>query len=323
MRGFLRGVFDLPGPKTWRVELIESVPLWHDMLFEQLHPDLDSRAHAVRRVREFRETHERGFNRHYVYFICTRPRVRFSESEPCRIVRPGVLEVYLRVGSERDQRKYSVPLPILKDPETLASSHVAAVENTPKGVTLTFDTGQKMTFPAHDFGQLHGVNLGGHSHVRYVGYTKDPDVHIVRGEHKGLTRVLARTREDATDVFVYFNAFSVRALASDEGMNAEFVLSNAMTDEVNIKAEGLLLEKVFIDYFAPDCQGDLEHERAELRTRLTTLKEKHRITRVDVSFAVEDPDEYFVFGSDVVRPAPEHNILYDGADRTLSGRDDR
>ena len=315
MRGFLRGVFDLPGPKTWRVELIESVPLWHDMLFEQLHPDVDNRAHAVGRVRELRETHEREFNRHYVYFISTRPRVRFAESEPCRIARPGVLDVYLRVGSEGGLRRYSVPLPILRDPETLASSQVAAVENTSKGVTLTFDTGQKMTFPAHDFVQLHGVSLGGHSHVRYVGYTKDPDVRVINGKHEGLTRVLARTREEAADVFVYFNAFSVRALASDERMNAEFVLSNAMTGEVDIKAEGLLLEKVFIDYFAPDCQGNLESERAQLRNRLADLKAKHRITRVDVSFAVEDPDEYFVFGSGAIQPAPEHNVVYDGTDR--------
>lgn len=135
---------------------------------------------------------------------------------------------------------------------------------------------------------------------------------IIEGEHGGLTRVLARTREEHTDIFVYFNLFSVRALATNEAMNAQFVVSNAMSDEVDIDTEGLVLEKLFIQHFQPNCQGNLGGERAQLRRLLTKLATEHDIVRVDVSYAVENAEnDYFEMGSANVEPAPEHEFTLD------------
>lgn len=151
MRGILKNVIGPIGPKIWSVQLLEALPLWHDLLYERLHPDLDSRAEVVRRVKEMRLAQEAYFDRRCVYFICSRPRVRFAASRPARISDSGDVRLWLDVGRDGELVECSIPVPAAGDGGTGRSSPAVAVENTPKRITFDFGAGRKMTLAVHDF----------------------------------------------------------------------------------------------------------------------------------------------------------------------------
>lgn len=307
MRGIFHGILPATGARAWHAELLESRMVWYEVMVNRLHPEVDARASAVNEIRRFRREHEGYFNRRFVYFICGRPRVRFSTRYPAAQSSPGGdMVVHLEAGAGRELHRCSIAAPHLADPGTGEAYPLQALENTDKHITLTYSNGVGMVFSVHQFLREWEVNLGLHTRVHYVGFTRNPDTRALNGAHQGLTRTLYRTRESASDIFVFYNTFAVRCVTQDTGRHATFVVSNAMTDEVDIDTEGLILETSLISYFKPDCQGDLQWEEARLKNLLSTLATRHGIRSLGLTMAFRDPCEYFSFCSDAAAPSLGH-----------------
>lgn len=82
-----------------------------------------------------------------------------------------------------------------------------------------------------------------------------------------------------------------------------------MIDEVQVDREGLLLEKCLILYFASDDQTrNRENERRELENNLLQLASEHNIRSVTLAYELEEPNEYFMFGSSAV-PAEDVHLF--------------
>lgn len=144
--------------------------------------------------------------------------------------------------------------------------------------------------------------------VHYVGFTRTPDTRALNGAHKGLTRTLYRTRDGGRDIFVFYNTFGVTADVEDPERHVRYLASNAMTDEVNIDDEGLILETALIQYFKPDCQGNQRREEGRLRNLLAGIERHRHIERVRVTMEFAETSEYYSFCSDAVPPALSHTF---------------
>jgi hypothetical protein len=212
----------------------------------------------------------------------------------------------LLVGSNDRLVRFAVRAPRLFDPRTHEQWGLKAVETTPTTIIFRFANGHQRLYSVHNFLRDWDVRVGFGTKVHYVGFTREPDIRGIRGNHEGLTRVLYSTREAARDVFIYYCTFAVRAVWTNDSMNASFVVSNAMSDAVDIDTEGLLLEKALIWYFKPDAQGDLQKEVSSLRRLLSQIDSDHHVKEVQLDLSFEGSDEYFAFHSDTVGPSLSH-----------------
>jgi len=288
------------------VDLLEIDMIWYGLVRGGLHPDVDSRAFASRRIAAIKRKHEEYFNRQFIYFICTRDRVRFSTARPVRFsLFRRKLIVHLEVGPERRIVRRELPGSRFRAMDGAGRIVRPRVESSDVAITFTFPGGAKISTSVHDFLLEHGVDLGIDTRVRYVGLTKNPETRPLLRKHDGLRRVLKRIGEDQ-DVLFFYNTFAVRCVADEPEKGVTWWLSNAMTDEVAIRAEGLILEKLVIGYFRPDCQGALASEITELRNRFRTLSEKHRIKRIRVNLEVDHPSEYYRFFTEAAEVSPGH-----------------
>jgi hypothetical protein len=305
MRGVLRGVVNPSGEKLWRVDLLDSQMIWYELVLRNLHPEVDSRTAMKGVIRQLKRKHEDYFNRRFVYFICSREKVRFSVQRQARFsFLRRKLVIHLEIGSERRLKRCVVPAALLRRISGIGRSVLPQVENSDIAITCTYPGGQKVTTSIHDFLLDAGINLGINTCIHYVGMTKNPDTRPLLRKHDGRTRTLALTRDASRDIFFFYNTFAVRCLASDP--HIVYWLSNAMTDEVDIQTEGLLLEKLLIGYFKPDCQGNLQSECTQLQNLFWKLADSRKITRMSVDLEVLDTSEYYTFYSSQAPPSSAH-----------------
>lgn len=303
MRGFLRGM-EFGGDKVWKIRLLETDVFWQGMVKGRIHPELDSRAEIRRRIALIKQKHEKEFNRRFIYFICTRDRVRFAtELQPRFSFFRSKLFVHVRVEGRPDPIECMIPSKYLRRVGPRGRVVLPSVTCSDVAITLTYPGHWRETTSVHDFLITYNINLGIDTHVRYVGLTRNPDTRPLLDKHEGRGRVERRAERENRDVFFFYNTFMVGYHADDE--NAIYQVSNVFTDEVDIQAEGLTLEKIFVAYLRPDCQGSLKSELGQLRSRLKTLADRHRVRAIDVEYEVDCPSEYYRFYSDAVQPSSD------------------
>jgi hypothetical protein len=86
-----------------------------------------------------------------------------------------------------------------------------------------------------------------------------------------------------------------------------FMVANAMTDEIGTDLEGRIIEKSFIEYFNSENQTRARGmERGELRNNLALLVRENKINSVQFVYEVDPPSEYWQFGSSSVAPKLRH-----------------
>lgn len=281
--------------KNWIVELSQSCMIWYDSIVNKNDAGggFDTRRLAIERIRRFKQEVSGNLEKRFIYFICTRPKVRFNTQVlPALITVSGNCAVYFNVRGETK----AVYLRFL-DPDS-EMPYKPKFEVTEKYITIVEINGDRYTYSVHDFFSIFRIDIGFGTNVEYVGITRNPDKRPLNGQHSELSHVIYKALPQDNDVLIYYNVLkvSVQALHAEKGVG--FLFANAMIDEIDVELEGKILEKCFIEYF--DSSNQLENkdkERAELRNNLTKLARDNRINSILVNYEFGLDTEYWHFSS--------------------------
>lgn len=288
--------------KQWYVELIQSYMYWYDLMVNE--PDgMDTRKYIPEMLKALKQQVEENLDKRFIYFIVSRKKIRFSrKKKPKYSLISGKLKIYLEVGKNSEPRCVQISP---RDPNT-GRPIKPRVETTERFITFFDANGNRQSFPIHDFFAACDVSLGFTSEIHYVGFTKNPHKRPIDGSHAGLSEVLYKLSDGDSDIFIYYNLFKITTQASG-GRGMQFLVSNAMIDEVSADKEGALLEKCLIMYFGADIQKrNKPSEEGELKNSLISLAKDNKIEFVTVHFEMEDPNEYFCFGSSKISAKHKH-----------------
>lgn len=286
--------------KVWIVELQRFYTYWLGLLDNPLE-GISSREFLIQYLSAVRKQVEENLEKRFVYFICSKKRVRFDISKPPRYgIFDRKLKLCLLVGKKK---KISVKLDLGVSKDDIKPT----IDITEEFFTLTADDGSKFSLSVHDFVDQIGLNLGHSTKVEYVGYTKSPEIRPTNGEHTGLNDVLRRVSNEDNDIFITFNLFRVYAYATGHQSMLNFMMPNSMTDEITVDLEGRILEKCFIFYFDSDNQfRNKPKERAELINSLQRLSSDNKIRSVHICYEPDDSGEPIILYSSKVEPRSRH-----------------
>lgn len=301
--------------KRWNVELDQSQLYWYDLLSNPPE-NIETHRFIVDELRRKKEVMEACLEKRFVYFICSRPKVRVDEKwRPSIFNRAKYLIVPLLVGGRKVQISLSVPNGSER-PKLMCWDY--------RFVSLHFVKQKKIvTRPVHDFLIDVSANLGFDTQVHYVGYTKNPETRPTNGAHTGLSDVLSRVCPKDRDVFLIFNTFKVYCETLDEHAPIHFALANSMTDEIDAETEGNILEKSFIFYFdSPEQWRNKVKERGELKNKLALIGTENKIESVKISYEVDNASEYWHLGSGKRDSLPAHSFTVRLADGNVELSED-
>ncbi|MFM5469693.1 hypothetical protein ACET8V_00010 [Aeromonas veronii] len=289
--------------KEWLIELIQSQMYWYELLVNG-HEKIDTRKLIVSQVKKLKEDVESCLDKRFVYFICSRKKVRFcTETLPVLTPFHGYMKLRVLVGREKTQKEFIVKA--LYDDNLDAV--IPEIDETGRFILFTCPDGRSKCFSIHDYLIDFHVNLGYSTKVEYVGVTKNPNDRPLNGVHGGLTDVLYNVSNDDNDILVFFNIFKVMASATGNKYGITYGIANAMTDEIKIGQEGEVIEKAFRFYFDSDTQKrHRDTERREIVNDLKEMSHEHNIQSVHVFYEVEDESEYYEFSSSKVLPKRSH-----------------
>ena len=301
--------------KAWVIELQRSDMYWYDLIVNPTE-EFNSRRDIIKQLKAYKEDVESQLEKRFIYFICSRKKVRFNaESGYSYDIKTKAVVFYLLLG--KDKQEVMVRFPFIS-PET-DKPICPVLEISSKFITFVFESGKREVVSIHDFLAGAGVNLGIETEVQYIGYTKNPDSRPINGSHEGLNRVLYNTPNDENDIFIYFNLFKVMVKAEGNEKDIEFLVPNSMTDEVDVNTEGLTIEKVLILYFKPIGQKvNLSNEDKEISNILLSMKEKHKVHSVHLYYEIDDTSEYWTFNSDSIPNSKSHVLTAEIKNNKLS-----
>ncbi len=292
--------------KEWIVELQRYHKYWYDLVVNpgEVADYFDTRKLIVDYLKEIKRQVEESLEKRFVYFICSRTKVRFNvNKKPSYNPISKRVKIHLLIGKAGKRKTITCQFFDIHIKKFCRPK----IDITDKYITLTDSKGNLTTASIHDFLEDAKVSLGITSKVEYVGYTKNPHTRPTNGAHTGLSDVLYKIADENRDSLIYFNVFKVttRAISSKSMLN--FTIANAMTDEINVELEGSLLEKCFIFYFDSENQNrNKDKELLELKKSLRKISIENKINSIHVCYEFEDPNEYGVFSSSKVAPQLGH-----------------
>lgn len=295
--------------KHWVVELIQSTMYWYELIVNPP-KEIDTKGHISKSLRYLKAVVEEQLEKRFIYFIVSRKRVRFSQKKKSRYSLCGLgkkLHLYIEEGKDKKLKKISI---YVREAGTLKIIK-PKVTTTDRFILFTRENGDELLFPIHDFLQNFDVVLNHSSTIHYVGYTKNPQIRPIGGDHTGLNEILYRVSNEDNDILIFYNLFKVTAHGEDSDSNINFLVANSMTDEVQVDKEGLIIEKCLILYFDSANQTkNRANEKTELENNLITLASENKITSISMIYELESPSEYFKFGSSSVAPSDRHVFSY-------------
>ncbi|MCG7497814.1 hypothetical protein MHO82_13165 [Vibrio sp. Of7-15] len=292
--------------KEWVVELEKYHRYWYDLV---VNPDdvaeyFDTRKLVVNHLKRIKKEVEEHLEKRFVYFICSRERVRFNtKKKPSYNPFTKNTKIHLLVGEHGAKRSIKCKF-VDVNTQMICNPDLTLTE---KYITIKDSTGHLTTYPIHDFLEQTNIPLGIDSRVEYVGYTKNPHTRPTNGSHTGLSDVLYKIAEEKRDSLIYFNVFKVLSHAKNNDKLVNFTIPNSMTNEIDVELEGQILEKCFIFYFDSMNQTrNKENEYSELEKSLVKLSNENKIKSIHISYEFEHPNEYGMFSSSKVTPCISH-----------------
>nr|CDQ35142.1 hypothetical protein BN993_04610 [Virgibacillus halodenitrificans] len=309
-----RGMFSLiinndiykQSEKEWIVELQRYHRYWYDLVVNpnEVADYFDTRKLIVDYLRDIKAQVEENLEKRFVYFICSRTRVRFNiEKKPSYNPITKMVKIHILVGKERSKKSIKCKFFDFHKNRFCRPK----IDLTEKYITITDSRGDLTTSSIHDFLEAANIFLGIDSKVEYVGYTKNPHTRPTNGAHTGLSDVLYKISDENYDSLIYFNVFKVTTRAISENSMLNFTVANAMTDEVNAEFEGSILEKRFIFYFDSISQNrNKDKEMQEFKKALHKIDVENKVNSIHISYEFERPNEYGVFSSSKVPPKLGH-----------------
>jgi len=290
------------------VELQHYHRYWYDLI---VHPNevaeyFDTRELIVDYLKTVKKSVEENLEKRFVYFICSRTKIRFNlNKKPTYNPITKKVKIHLLVG--KNEKKQTIKYKFFDIPSNKFCK--PKLDITDKYITVTDSRGDLFTASIHDFLEHLNINLGLYSNVEYVGYTKNPHTRPTNSSHAGLSDVLYKVSNEDFDTLIYFNVFKVTTRAVNNQSMVDLVISNAMTDELDVELEGKLIEKCFIFYFDALSQNrNKDQEMKELKNNLDKIYEENKITRVNFIYEFEEPNEYGIFSSSQISPSMNHTF---------------
>ena len=306
--------------KKWIVELETYHRYWYDLVVNtgEVADYFDTRQLIVEHLKRIKVEVEGHLEKRFVYFICSRERVRFNTRKKPTFNRfSGKTKLHLLIGEKA--KKVSVKCMFAN--RLTRKPFKPDIHLTDKYITFKDVDGHLITYTVHDFLEQSEIILGIDSRVEYVGYTKNPHTRPTNGSHTGLSDVLYQIAEEKRDSFIYFNVFRVIVQAINTQLNVNFHVANAITNEVDVELEGQILEKCFLFYFDSENQTrNKDKERRELENNLLALAKENKIKEIHVAYEFEVPNEYGVFSSSRVRPNIRHIFTVSKKDNGITIR---
>jgi len=291
--------------KDWYVELLSCTYAWFDAIIDPV-DGFDVAGMTRKYLTDLRKDVRNTLDKHFVYYLVSRVKVRFNiRKKPRYGYLNKKLIFHIEIGRQRTQRKYTVEF---RDQETRKIIH-PEVEITDRYITIHNATGGKTSMSVYDFLSFCGIETGFNSEVQYVGYTKNPAERPLNRDHRGFGDMLHWTSrgDEDYDYFIFYNLFKVLSVGVNPGAMFNFIVANAMTDEITVEDEGLILEKVLIKYFDTKPQNlNKVRESSELNNRLELLAKRHRIQSITFDLSMALPNELFRFYSRRVQPTDRH-----------------
>ncbi|WP_343463591.1 hypothetical protein [Pantoea sp.] len=292
--------------KDWMVELDRYHRYWYDLVVNpnEVAEYFDTRSLIVDYLSSIKKEIEAHLEKRFVYFICSRERVRFNvKKTPTYNPLTKKMKIHILVGEKNKKRSFTCQFVERASGKRFKPS----VNITEKYITLKDASGDLFTYSIHDFLEQTNTSLGLDSRVEYVGFTKNPHTRPTNGSHTGLSDVLHQLAEEKRDSLIYFNTFRVYACAKNNKYNLNFTFANAMTNEIDAELEGKIIEKCFIFYFdAKNQTRNKEKERKELESSLAKIAHENKINAIHINYDVEEGNEYTLFSSSHVSASPRH-----------------
>jgi hypothetical protein len=290
------------------VELQRYHRYWYDLI---VHPNevaeyFDSRELIVDYLKAVKKNVEDNLEKRFVYFICSRTKIRFNiDKKPFYNPITKKVKIHILVG--KNEKKQTIKCQFFDIPSNKFCN--PKLDITDKYITVTDSRGDLITASIHDFLEQSNINLGLYSNVEYVGYTKNPHTRPTNSSHAGLSDVLYKVSNESFDTFIYFNVFKVTTRAVNNQAKLNIIISNAMTNELDVELEGKLIEKCFIFYFDALSQNrNKDKEMKELKNNLDKIYKENKIKRVNFIYEFEEENEYGVFSSSKVSPSVNHTF---------------
>jgi hypothetical protein len=294
--------------KDWYVEISRSDMYWYDLVMNST-DEFNTKKMIVGYLSSLRKAVEESLEKRFVYFICSRPKVRFNmKTAPSYGLLNGRLNFNLLVGGEG--RKISAST-VFRDAQT-GKLVRPKVEVSEKFISISYQPESVITMSVHDFLMAANTEVGLSTQVHYVGYTKNPETRPTNGAHSGLNEVLYRISNRENDIFVIFNLFKIMSRASNPNYMMDFVVPNSMTDEIKVDLEGKVVEKCFINYFDSSSQSkNKSMEKTQLSNNLFQLASENKINSIQIHYELEVPTEYWCLGSSSIKASHRHLFTVD------------
>lgn len=286
--------------KAWGVECLSSTYFWFDPLIDPPH-GIDLLSAMRTTLNELKTNVQGSLDRHFVYFLASREKIRFSTKKQPHYSLFGKLIVYIEVGRKRLEKKLILS----------AGNDRTHVECCERFITYHYSADHKVSYSVYDYLDLCRIQTGISSEVHYVGYTSNPSSRALDRNHRGFSDMVYRTSrtDEDYDYFIFYNLFKVSVKAIHPSNAIHFLVSNAMIDEVDIATEGKLLEKVLIKYFGTKVQElNIENEERELNNTLEKLATNKNIQSVTFDIEIEGESELFRFYSRCIEPNMKHTF---------------
>lgn len=305
----LRGVFSGFGhipvyrelPKTLKINLLRTTMIWSALLPDA--PEGGGMRTAISEYLTYLKNEMDSYSeRDVVYLIATRTRVRIANTPRYGWLSKNAI-VTIFVGLEKEPRNIIIP-------HTYLTEHGLGIR--PKisnnGIQITFHSERKnLSIPIHTILLDLGINMGIDSMVSYVGKTEKPGKRFIDGNHRGLTDTLTAAMDKQDDVFLFSSIFHAthHAVTADNGV--VFVVSNSMTNAIEVAPEADLIEKLLICHFEPfTMKSQRKSDLTKLTNALVKIKKEHQVIAVEMSMEVNDESDYYKFGNDLIKPSHRH-----------------
>lgn len=289
--------------KDWYVELQRSDMYWYELVVNG-HDQVNTKKIIFDKLKALKNKVESNLEKRFIYFICSRKKVRFCTKEEPRFIQ-GIKKYEIKVKVGKEQKEQIILADALYDEYGYPAK--VKIEETERFIYFCHHSGNKFAVSIHDFLLDSEINIGIETVVHYVGYTKNPNNRPLNGVHGGLSDILYKVSNEDNDILIFFNLFKVTAFAKNNEFNIDFSIANSMVDEIDVDKEGFVIEKSFIFYFDSDNQvKNKAKEKTEIENNLLDFIEKHNINSIQIHFEVDDKSEYYKFSSSKITAKHQH-----------------
>jgi hypothetical protein len=115
-RGFFRGLLNQStytnSVKKWHVELQQINMFWYELIVNG-HDEIDTKKEIFSIMKQFKEAIESHIEKRFIYFICSRKKVRFSITNPPIMVDgDSKVKLCIEVGKEKEIKEISIDVPV-------------------------------------------------------------------------------------------------------------------------------------------------------------------------------------------------------------------